>query len=307
MCNAPAKKPDWKIEELTNDKRLVAGVVSHLQETGDWKTADRIDRCAGSVERRVVDGKTTYKFITCHKHKLCTICNKIRFYKIGKNLNEKILNAGIEDLHTKHLVLTIKNSKQMKNRFEYMAECKKKLRILRARGKISEWSNVASAFGSIECSIDYQDQDKYHVHIHIVTYSHDDLDVNLLREEWRKIAGEGSHLNENIIEDNGYHLNNIISYINKLPELPDVKDRVKWDETTHGKHMFFTWGEIRKAKVTPKKKYVHGFNRIPNAQYEKYNFAGDEYTNDSDDIEANTHHIDDSEMEGWSDFIDFKM
>lgn len=314
MTYTPDEKIKWRLDKIDEDKRAAAGVVIALQKGGDWKTADRIDMCSGHVVIKINENKVSLDTKGCGKHKLCITCNETRFYHIGKNLNEKILNAGIEGLHSKHLVLTIKNTKQMNKAFQQMAgytgkdgkkvKGYKSLLVELRRNITSEWYNVVATFGSIECSIDHLDQ--YHVHLHMITYSYDELDISLLEKEWRKIAGEGSHLNENTIEDNGYHFNNIVSYINKLPSLPDVNDRIKWDKITYRKQMFFTWGEIRKAKVTPKEKYVHGFNSAPNTRYETYKYSRGGFTNHSDDIETNIHHIDDSDLPDFPDFIQWE-
>jgi hypothetical protein len=313
----PAQKPNWKYIELANDKLAAAGVVSHLQAIGEWDKATDIALCAGKVEKMFNDGKTTYKFITCHKHKLCPTCSKIRAYKIEKNINEKIAISRVESegLHSKHLVLTIKDTKQMNRSFCEMAGHKNGttkdkrhkgyktlLGELRREGKNSEWYNVSSAFGSIECSISPWDQ--YHVHLHLVTYSYLPLDVNALETEWQKIAGDDAEVLDNTIDDTD-HRQNITSYINKLPALPDVKDRVKWDQVTHGKNMFFTWGELRKAKVPPKKKYVHGFNPTPNAKYEVVRYADGKYTNDYDDVEYQPN-MDDSDIPDFPEFIEWE-
>lgn len=240
MTYTSAQKIEYSKKRLIQNRYQARGVVTAL-ESIDYNKSYKISSCAARLDVQVIGDNIKMKTWYCKQHKLCPTCNKIRAYKLTEKLNAKILNAGIEHLHTKHLVLTIKNSKQLPDRFKYMTACKEKLRRLRGRGKVSEWSNVVAAFGSIELSVNTANQ--YHVHIHMVTYSHDELDYHLLQNEWQDIAGEGSHINDWTIAGID-HMKVIATYINKLPNV-DTDNAIRWDNITHGRHLFFTWGSVR--------------------------------------------------------------
>lgn len=234
------QKIEYCKKRLAQNKRHACNVVSALAPINEKKSY-KIGNCAARLAVSVNDdGKLKLKTWYCKQNKLCPTCNKIRSFKLTEKLNSKIMHAGLEALHVKHLILTIRNGKQLKNRFDYMVECKEGLRKLRSRGR-AEWANVVAAFGSIELSTDTSNQ--YHVHIHLIVFSAEPLDADLLRDEWQAIAGGGSHLNDCPIANNN-HIETIAGYINKLPEVePDCS--IKWANITHGRHLFFTWGTLR--------------------------------------------------------------
>lgn len=246
----------YVLEKIKKNKHDSAGMVDLLKTEGDYKTAKKISECSSQVTFvGYVNNPSKFRVLThrCGDSKLCKMCGEARKHKLSNRTQSKIDATGVHEMHTRHYVLSIDNTTDMEEGFNSILRCKSELSTVIRERKLSEFYNVDAYIGSIEIS--RNDAGEYHPHIHLITFSFNELNDKKLRGGWRKIARKVAGTTANIETPeitSTQHLKNITAYINKQPKLLNA-ELIEYKRITKHKNLFFTGGFLYGVPVPDNK------------------------------------------------------
>lgn len=208
-----------RVEQFTSAKHRQDKIIDHLKKitTGEektpkygfmdvQKTLNQVGDCFNYLifhDYFTVGENRLVKASSCKKHLLCAPCAIRRASKsVGGYLDKfKEIISENADLVPYMLTLTIKNGQDLKERYEHLQKCVKKLlksrRDYEKRGSgFNEFCKIQGAVYSYELTYS---KHGWHPHIHMIILLHKTQKMafnprskknSLLSKQWKKITGD---------------------------------------------------------------------------------------------------------------------
>lgn len=200
----------------------------------------------------------------CSIHLLCPCCAVRRASKKVKVYYEKTskLLTIYPKLHMYHLVLTVKNSEDLLNRFTHI---KKSMKTLTDRKRESTqakqgnkkkqyalntmFANVIAGVYSIEVKRG-TGSNLWHPHIHCILLSETEIDYGKAIEEWKSITVDSNNIHFEKVDPNSIKdaFVETFKYAMKFSEM-ELEDNFKAFSLLSGKHLMNSFGEYRGLKL----------------------------------------------------------
>jgi hypothetical protein len=202
----------------------------------------------------------------CDQHLLCPICairrasKKLKVYQDKTNSILKDYESQNIEVNLYHIILTVKNSDDLVERYEHITTILKKLLYRRrmAKSKTKKSSNYAknsmfsdSIAGVYTVEIKRGANSKlWHPHIHLLLLTTQKLKKKLIREEYKKVSEDSTNIeiivvNKDNLEKQFYEL---FKYALKFSDM-EFGDNLTAFESLRGKRLVGSFGEYRGLDV----------------------------------------------------------
>ena len=161
--------------------------------------AGTIQQCGDFLQFRnyyEIDEIRLHRANFCQYHMLCPFCAMRRGARFARKNADKIeqLLASNPRLKLYHVVLTIKNGPDLKERFDHLERSVTKMITNRReakKGRIAniEFSKAQGGVFSFEIKRG-KNSGEWHPHIHCMVLAEEPLDADKLSQEWKEITGD---------------------------------------------------------------------------------------------------------------------
>lgn len=209
----------------------------------------------------------------CKNHHLCLICAQRRNVIKSNEWSNKI-NALLKVnklLQVSHLILTIKNKKNIDEAYEALIKYKGKITKI-VRSKKYEFNKILGYVGSIEFT---KSENGWHGHIHMILLHTENLNSLKLHREWGKIS-DAAHYIELIdtksSENQLTYIKNLCKYVSKPSQFSAQKNNI---HELNLKIEFFIMCRKKHARLLFSGGLLRGLDKEPN--YEKIDLATPRY------------------------------
>jgi len=161
--------------------------------------AGTIQQCGDFLQFRnyyEIDEIRLHRANFCQYHMLCPFCAMRRGARFARKNADKIeqLLASNPRLKLYHVVLTIKNGPDLKERFDHLERSVTKMITNRREAKKGRRANIefSKAQGGV-FSFEIKrgkNSGEWHPHIHCMVLAEEPLDADKLSQEWKEITGD---------------------------------------------------------------------------------------------------------------------
>jgi hypothetical protein len=182
-------KSDKIAEYLTLQPELPAypGLAGVIQNCGDLLQFRNYYR---------VDEIKLHRANFCGYHLLCPFCSMRRGAKFAQAYAESIghLKTFLPGVKLYHVVLTIKNGHDLKERFQHIEDSITKLLQVRRNAKkglreLVEFNRALGGVFSFEIKRG-ENSGLWHPHIHALVLGYEEMNMQKLSQEWKEVTGD---------------------------------------------------------------------------------------------------------------------
>ena len=196
--------------ELTNEGILEA--LSNANDNRARKLKQQIEACSSiwSIRYYYEDDKAVVDRASyCKNHIVCPSCAKRRQWILTQHINAKIRSLLTIDADLKVSFITFSPANYKHLTPGLREESKFRSAIARkTKFKTNELGKIAGGVTSIDVT---NGRNGWNIHLHMMAVHREGFDIERLKHDWGKIAGEGSHLDlKNVIlSENRFSENDI--------------------------------------------------------------------------------------------------